>query len=551
MVTSPTERAKAELERRNRGDINLSPFEQYRFEPIRYIQEKLHWTPWAGDSEHAGQIEVLQAYELALRQLHERDDYEQGRVIAGQLQYWQPGQVIKNRIRIEAGHTVGKTKLASGILSHFFDTCTPSITYSFAPTASQINDLLWKEIRVDREANNMPGTVYKNPKLDFGDDKSKANHFAVGRATSGAKTESVQGQHERYIMFVVDEAEGVEDFVFDAIESMTSGGIAIVFMLANPRTRISKFFKQRTRDDVVNFRISCIYHPNVLANREIVKSAVRRHYVDSMIKKHTEVVPVHNDDDQTFEIPWQPGIVYKPDAEFMFRVLGIAPSNIADNVFFPPGRYERACKAESKESDDTVLRIGVDVARYGTDSGTIYVRWKNVIWRHIAIQGQDTNRYRDEIRKLCREYKEKGAKKLHLRVDGGGGYASGIIDPLRIDVELNEMFSEVSLIEAHNNGTPYDDKSYADLGTEMYAEAAETIKECHIHKPPPLLESDLTERTYTFVNKSGRSVKKLIEKEKFKDKQGRSPDDGDGFCLAAAPDHIFRYMSPASLVDFA
>ena len=113
------------------------------------------------------------------------------------------------------------------------------------------------------------------------------------------------------------------------------------------------------------------------------------------------------------------------------------------------------------------------------------------------------------------------------------------------------MFDEVVIVEVHNNGTPYDVKSYADLGTEIYAEAAETLKGCVIRNAPSLLESDLTERTYTFVNKSGRTVKKFTEKEKFKDANGRSPDDGDGFCLCAALDVIFRYMSPAGLVDFA
>ena len=136
-------------------------------------------------------------------------------------------------------------------------------------------------------------------------------------------------------------------------------------------------------------------------------------------------------------------------------------------------------------------------------------------------------------------------------MDGGGGYASGIIDPLRIDVDFLALFEEVTLAEVHNNGTPCDAKSYADLGTEMYAEAAETIKGCAIRNPPNFLEEDLTERQFTFVNKGGHTVKKLIEKEKFKDKQGRSPDDGDGFCLAAAPDFIFRVINPAGLVDFA
>lgn len=549
MVTSPTERAKAELERRSRVDADSNQFEKYRFSPIAYIQEKLGWHPWSGDSEHAGQVEVLQAYELALRQLHERYDYEQGNVTAEQLQYWQPGQVIKNRIRVEAGHTIGKTMVASGIFSHFFDTCTPAIIYSFAPSYEQINDLLWKEIRTARKNANLPGRVLEVPEL-----KLDGNHFAKGRATNddnGKGTERVQGQHGKYLMFIIDEAEGVADFVFDAIESMASGGIVIVLMLANPRTRTSQFYKQRTREDVVNFRISCLHHPNVLADKEIVPNAVRRQYVETMVTNHCEETSTDEPDNHTFTLPWRDGIIYKPNAEFMFRVLGIAPSNLSDNTFFTTGRFEAACKRVSAGNGDDTLRIGVDVARYGTDSGTIYVRWKDVIWRHCAIQGQNTNRYRDEIRKVCVEHKAQGAKKLHLRVDGGGGYASGIIDPLRIDVDLLELFDETAFIEAHNNGTPSDVKSYADLGTEIYAEAAETIKGCCIRKPPQMLESDLTERKYTFVNKAGHTVKKLVEKEKFKDKYGRSPDDGDGFCLCAAPDYIFRYMNPASLVDFA
>lgn len=552
MVTHATQ-AKAILELRRRGvtgDTEADNLTRYRFNPIGYIQDKLKWQPWAGDGKHPGQVEVLQAYELALRQLHERDDYEQGLVSENELRYWQPGQVIKNRIRIEAGHTVGKTKLASGILSHFFDTCTPSIIYSFAPTAEQINDLLWKEIRADRQRNNMPGQVYKTPKLDFGDENP--DHFAKGRATNNSGTEGVQGQHGKYLMFVIDEAEGVADFVFDAIESMTSGGIAIVLMLANPRTRISQFHKQRTRDDVENFRISCIYHPNVLADKEIVPGAVRRQYVTNMLRDHAELVSEEDANQNTFTIPWQDGVIYKPDSEFMFRVLGMAPANLADNTFFTPGGYEAACKAKPSETDDDTLRIGVDVARYGTDSGTIYVRMNNTIWRHCAIQGQDTNRYRDEIRKLCQSAIKQGAKKLHLRVDAGGGYASGIVDPLKIDMDFYALFERnVIIIEAHNNGSPLDYKSYADLGTEMYAESAETIKGCYIKNPPPLLEADLTERKYKFVNKSGHTVKKLVDKEEFKSKNGRSPDDGDGFCLCAAPDYIFRYMSPDSLIGFA
>ena len=534
-------KVKIEKERRRRGLSGKSRFEQYRFEPIRYIIDKLGWHPWAGDADHPGQVEVLQAYELALRQLHERYDYEQGNLSADQLQYWTPGQVIKNRIRVEAGHTVGKTKISSGIFSHFFDTCPPAIIYSFAPSYEQINDLLWKEIRTDRRTANLPGRVLEVPELKLG-----GNHFAKGRATNdshGRGTERVQGQHGKYLMFIVDEAEGVADFVFDAIESMSSGGIAIVLMLANPRARTSKFYKQRTREDVANFRISCVWHPNVLADREVVPGAVRREYVENMVRDHCEIVGAHNADQHTFELPWRPGVIYKPDAECMFRVLGIAPANLSDNTFVTVGRYEAACKREPVSHEPTKARIGIDVARYGTDAGTIYCQHDGAVWREASIQGQDTNAYLDKLRLLLERLHANGVTCVDIRVDGGGGYASGIIDPLKIDMGLRKKFSDVILREVHNNGEPSDKDGYSDLGTEMYAQAGETIKGIAIRRPPPLLESDLTERTFRFVNKSGVSVKKLTDKEQFKAKHGRSPDDGDGFVLCVAPDHIFAQAS--------
>jgi len=516
-------------------------FEEYQFEPIRYIIEKLRWHPWAGD-DHPGQVEVLDAYRRALLQLHERDDYEQGNKARGALEHWTPGQVIKNRIRIEAGHTVGKTKLASGILSHFFDCFVPSIIYSFAPSSEQINDLLWKEIRTDRRKNNLPGKVLKIPQLDFGE--SQPDHFAKGRATNNIGTEGIQGQHGKYLMFIIDEAEGIADFVFDAVESMTSGGIAIVLMLANPRTRTSRFYKQRTRDDIENFRISCLYHPNVLADREIVPGAVRRGYVTAMVKDHAVEVDEHNEDEHTFCLPWQPDVIYQPDTEILFRVLGIAPANLAGNTFVPVGRYEAAKARTPVGHEPETARIGIDAARYGTDFGTIYCRHNGAAWRVAAIQGQDTNAYLNKLRPLLERLHRRGVKRVDIRVDGGGGYASGIVDPLRIDMDLRKKF-ELVLREVHFNGVPHDAASYYDLGTEMYAESGETMKGLAITNAPPLLEEDLTERTYGYVNKSGVAVKKLVDKEKFNKDFHRSPDDGDGFVLAVAPDFIFiKPVSP-------
>jgi hypothetical protein len=533
-------------------------FEPTRFDPARYIKERLGWTAWAGENGEPGQVQVLEAYVLAMRQQLERKAFEDGEITEDQLEYWKPGQIIKNIIRIEAGHTVGKTKLASGIVNHFFDHFTPTAGYCFAPSWLQIHDLLFKEIKADRRGKGLPGRI-----LDL-ELRLSDKHFIRGKAThdaTGSGTERAQGQHEAFNIFVLDEAEGVADFVFGAIDSMISGGISVVIMLANPRTRTSKFHKIAALSNVKSFRISCLHHPNVVAGREIVPGAVRRDYVISMIEKHCDVVSAHSHDDYTFTVPFDvavkdvlypAGTIFKPNAEFMFRVLGVAPANIADKNLIPTGRFEAACKRPPKEDRPFMIRKGVDCARFGRDFGTEYTRWNGRAWQENRFYKQDSIEYTQAIKKSClelaarirEEYPTPEGQKpqplsLHIRVDGGGGFGSGIIDNLKADSELNEVFEDFQVFECHFGGKPDDEEAYYDCITEWTADVAETLKSIAVIDPPEELESDLCEREYKWMNREGKAVKKLEAKDDFRKRIHRSPDDGDGFTLATASDHLF------------
>ena len=66
-------------------------------------------------------------------------------------------------------------------------------------------------------------------------------------------------------------------------------------MLANPRTRTSCFHRVKDGASVANFRISCLHHPNVLSDREIVPGAAMRRYVEQMLDdgqtQHAEQEP--------------------------------------------------------------------------------------------------------------------------------------------------------------------------------------------------------------------------------------------------------------------
>lgn len=410
--------------------------------------------------------------------------------------------------------------------------------YTFAPTYPQINMLLWKYIRVDRNRPGFLGKVLETPEL-----KHKPNHFAIGRATTdagGKGTERIQGQHEKHMLFVLDEAEGVEDYVFDAVEAMTTGGITIVLELGNPRTSISRFHQEKSRSDVADFLMSCHDHPNVVAGQELVPGAVKREYVETMLEKHCELVEEHNEDRYTFELPWRPGEIWQPDGEYLFRVMGVTPPDAVENTIIPGGRYEAAQRRDPLPDPITHARIGVDVSRWGDDYGTVYARHCGQVWRAKQLFQTDSFVYYEAIKTLIQELISRGATNIHVRVDGTGGFGSGVIDLLRRDMDLASMVSELKVLEIHFGGAAYDTASYADIVTEMYAEAAEALKGLRVQSPPAQLEADLTERKYKFVHRSGRSVRKLEEKEEFRRRKSRSPDDGDGFVLAVAPDHIFK-----------
>lgn len=540
----------------------------YAFRAFDYIRDKLNWVPWgSGDSTRPGQKEILDAYTHSIKTQIEKREYDLGRLAKSQLTAYTPGELIQYLIRIPKGYNTGGTKIAAGIVNHFFDCFAPVTGYTFAPTWDQISGLLWKEIISDREGKGLPGTILAGDLVL----KQAANHFIRGRATRNIKgrgQEVVQGQHSDYLIFVVDEAEGVEDFVFKSIDKMASNvgaGVIIIIVLANPRSRNSEFYRIRTKPYVKTMRLSCLWHPNVVTGKPLIPASVSRDWVDGYIENHTRTVIAHNEDKFTFEVPWMPGVILEPDSEFLYSVMGNTADDAVSDTVIPVGRYEAAVERGKKIGDSwtkpertyviglsTQLYedawVGVDVARWGNDFGTIYVRWNGLLWRYRQIRQQRETVYFTRIVKLIRWLEKRGTKRIRVRVDTSGGYGNGIVEMLENDLDLMREYGPlansqeakwITIDEVAFGAMPTDRDRYADLVTQMYYEAAETLKGVAIIKPANELEADLTDRRIDWINNKGRSIRKLKDKTEFRKKHDRSPDDGDGAVLALSPDQVF------------
>lgn len=432
------------------------------------------------------------------------------------------------------------TVLMALICRHFYDNFLPSVTYCFAPTLNQLRNLFWKEVgEITKQAPLEFGRLYADGAIS-----DVASHFVESIAVpTGDSTEKIQGQHAAYQLYIVDEAEGVGKAFWASREALIAGGISIVLMSGNPKTRTSNFYSIQSDPRVVSFVLDCIYHPNVIENREIVPSAVRRDYIEAQLKNCADIVSAHDVDAFTFSVPWSSDVIYKPHNEFLWRVRGIAPADSTDRNLISVGRFQAACQRARVSNRPEFVSIGVDSAWDGLDKGTVYVRHDGACWLHAELSKENPSSYYFAIKDALRIAKENGALSAQVRFDAGGGYSSGAIELLEKDDEIKQWFGQFKVFRVHFGATGsavHKQDKYYDVITELTADVAESLLGVTVINPHSTLQHDLCLREYEPRNLHGRFVKKLQNKGQFKTKQGRSPDHGDGFVLAMASEFLFK-----------
>jgi hypothetical protein len=148
----------------------------------------------------------------------------------------------EDRIAIRSGNGVGKTFLLAIIILWFMLTHYPCKIPCTAPSASQLMSALWPEIgkwyrRLHPALHRMLRLTSDRLELV----SSASTSFAEARTSRRDQPEALQGFHEDNLLFIVDEASGVPDIIFEVGEGSLSTPGAKVIMTGNP-TRLSGYF---------------------------------------------------------------------------------------------------------------------------------------------------------------------------------------------------------------------------------------------------------------------------------------------------------------------
>ena len=405
-----------------------------------------------------------------------------------------------SRVAIRSGHGVGKTALESWAIIWFLFTRPFSKVPATAPTIRQLYDILWSELSKWVKRSPLLNDMFEWQKTTLSVKVSSERWRAIAR--TAARPENMQGFHDDHLLFILDEASGISDEIFEAVEGALTGKDNKLLMCGNP-TRNSGFFRRAFFEDRE------LYSTMKVSSADSAR--VSDDYCRRLIKQYGE-------DSDVVRV----------------RVFGEFPKAEADGLIALEW-VETAMNREPEYKGDLVL--GVDVARFGDDETVLAARVGDSAlplkaWRKTDLM-TTCGRIIAELERLMKKF-SCGRATINVDDSGVGG---GVTDRLR------EVVREKNLhvtINGCNNGAKPRDAHYLNWGTESYFAMRDRLQSGEIILPrDDELSAQLTTRKY-FLNSADKLA--LERKDEFKKRIGRSPDRADALILAFAP--VMKVTAP-------
>lgn len=448
---------------------------------------------------------------------------------------------------VRSGHGIGKSAVEAWAVIWFL--CTrefPKIPCT-APTEHQLMDVLWAEI--SKWMRNNPALkgdlIWTKEKLYM--KNYPEEWFAVPRTATSP--EALQGFHADHVLYIIDEASGVSDKVFEPVLGAMTGEDAKLLMMGNP-TRLTGFFydsHHKNREE---------YNAIHVDGRDSLH--VSKKFVDQIIKMFGE-------DSDVFRV----------------RVAGQFPKSIPDSLIAMEW-CEAAAKLPTASAGFSRIDIGIDVARYGDDDSVLYPLGdkKASLPFEIYHHNRTTEISGYAVMMVKRLALEELVNVIRVKVDCDG-LGVGVYDNL---YDLKEQIAEdvwrercrragldpddlaqasacrdiqqldLEILESHFGGAggkvdEDDPVEYSNSTGLMWGKVRKCLKDGRLQLPDDdALFAQLSNRKYR-VNKDGKI--ELERKEDMKKRGLSSPDIADALAMALYdPDEPFlMFVEPGLKKD--
>lgn len=452
----------------------------------------------------------------------------------------------------------GKTFAAAHIAAYWLCCHPDSQVWTTMPQPEDnLKKLLWGEIGLivnnhpelfeNFENISLPSmTVQRHP-------KSGLYGVTIPGAGSEQNRESrFSGKHAPYILFIVDEADGVPDEIFRAIEGCLSGGVARLLCMFNPKMETGAVYNFIKNNQANVIELNALGHPNVVTGKDIYPGAVTRDKTVNRFHLWTEPLgPDDEIDDSCVEVPdflvghvapttgggFHPPLAagYRRiiDPQFSYAVLAQYPT-LAEGQLIDKAKlkkcverwklYHEAYKNEHPMPHEYIAPFaGLDLAET-TDDNSLCFRHDFYVPPLITWRGINTAA---TARKAAGIAKRRNAQYVNTDANGLGSNAHILIQEEGMDAHGIKVTWRAT--EKDEDFGEFD--SYGDQGWWLLRQWIHNHPNAMIPDDDKLIE-ELKIQMYW---KTPKGRIKVHSADYFREKLGRSPDRAISLVLTHCP----------------
>jgi hypothetical protein len=398
------------------------------------------------------------------------------------------------RVAVKSCHSSGKSFLAARLVIWWLHTHPNSIVVTTAPTHRQVESILWREVRhaCARARRPLLGRCLTT-RYEIG-----PTWYGLGFKSEDTRLDGFQGFHSEHPLVVIDEAAGVAEPVYQALDAIMTSEGARMLLIGNPTNPAGTFHDafHRARLLYHTITIAAADTPNVRAGRTVRPYLVTQQWIDDAIAQHGEDSPY-----------------------VQARVHAVFPAQ-GERTLIPLAWIEAAHARTIDEDPAAPWEAGLDVARFGGDANALCVRHGDRIVLETAWSGLDLMSTVGKVKSLLVDYPALAALKVDVI-----GVGAGVADRLRED-----GYPVVDVNVAAASHRPHE---FANLRHELWWELRERFRTGAV--AGPLADATMGQLSSVLYGYDSRHSRPVVEgKEEMKRRGVRSPDRAEALLLAFA-----------------
>ncbi len=425
---------------------------------------------------------------------------------------------------VRACHGASKTFTAAEITVWFLESFPDSKVITSAPTFSQVKNLLWAEIN----------SIYKNSRIELDGPcmvtqikTDEPDHYALGFSTD--KPARAEGWHAPQILFIFDEAKGINPWLWDSVEGLMTGGfIRWLIISTTDGVQVGEPFYRAFMEKGTEWN-----RIHIQAEDTPYFTGEKFQYVEVDEKDFSKFEVKYKDPEDVVIQIASPRFMEralkrwgKDSVLFLTKIKGEICDQASDTIIKLSQVIRMFENALDKDFDDAgQIEAGVDVARGGADDTVFWKRKGLKITGVQVLQSAELSEKKslvDQADKLCEFVDFKKFVPIKIDDTGVGGGLTDIMEargynvvPINFQMKAN------------------DEDSYPNAISEMWFNISSMIQDisCPENEVTERLQVELVNRKHDGLDNRGRRV--VEAKKKYRERTGfQSPDMADAFLLA-------------------